>query len=234
MATVQVMLNYLGLPVDSQAIDWTFKSKDPITQAHYGRVAHVLELPPESLPQEVLARYADVSTSEFYNPIWPYTEKLVQRFLHPLKSAKRLYCLGEFLACIEICAHLSEMLVQLIWEMSNVGLTEEEEKMRFGSTFEKLSQQKRIDVLADFKLIEKKAEEDLNLLRVTRRKYFHLWFADVAAAVPDARKSFARISSLVRDTLKIEYVDGGVKMNPALMAYVQKHNAASISPLAHD
>jgi hypothetical protein len=228
MSTVDVMINYLGMSVDGVDIDWTFQRQDPYTQLHYRMVRQVMELPPESLPQEVLSRYASISTSDFYNPIFPYTEKLLARFFYPLKSAKRVYCLGEFIACIEMCAHLGEMLAQLVWEMSAVSINEvpisnEQEKSLWGYKFEKLSQDRRIHVLRAFGLVSKEDEAYLDYLRVTRRKYFHLWSEDVANAGLDARECFLRITRLVKNTLRLEYENGSVNMNPLLSAYLAKH-----------
>ena len=43
-------------------------------------IRHVLELPPEHLPRDVLERYVDISSQESYTAIFPHTDKLFERF----------------------------------------------------------------------------------------------------------------------------------------------------------
>ncbi|MBW1714025.1 MAG: hypothetical protein JRJ59_12870, partial [Deltaproteobacteria bacterium] len=106
MATMEVMFNYLGRPVCKEYLDRLHDGKDHSVDPEYQTMERVLEVPIEHMPREVLERYVEVSGKKFYIGIFPHTDKLFERVLSPLKSAKRLYCLGEYLASIELCAHL--------------------------------------------------------------------------------------------------------------------------------
>src|SRR4026209_797544 len=102
MATINVVLNYLGVPVGAAYIDRLLDGGDHREEFEYRMIQHVLDLPPEHVSRATLERYVKVSAAETYSAIFPHTDKLFARFLLPFKSAKRLYCLGEYLACIEL------------------------------------------------------------------------------------------------------------------------------------
>jgi len=108
-------------------------------------IKHVLDLSPETLPRAALERYVEISTADYYIPIFPVTDKMFERLLLPLKSAKRCFSLGEYLATIELCAHVGEMLATLVWQMTQVrlndkALDEKLESLLFGRPFESQGQ----------------------------------------------------------------------------------------------
>ena len=231
MGTIQVVLNYLGTPVSMEYINCLQDGKDHSDDFEYRLICHVLELPIEHLPREVLDRYVEISGKETYTAIFPHTDKLFERFLVPLKSAKRTYCLGEYLACIELSAHLGEMLALLLWQITPISfngkpLDVQTEKSIWGGEFEKMGQEKRIDLLKVFDAISNEDEQMLDFLRVTRRQYFHFWSASTEHIKDDALECFLKITTLVQRVLKIEYENGAVKLNPLLDAYLSTHKIA--------
>ena len=232
MATINVVLNYLGVPIDPQYIDRVLDGTDHSNDFEYHMLRHVLDLPPEHVGRPVLERYVKVSAAENYTAIFPHTNKLFGRFLHPFKSAKRMYCLGEYLASIELSAHLGEMLALLLWQITPVTLNGKPmdavaEKAVWGSEFERLGQEKRIHLLQVFDAVSSDDAKHLDFLRATRRKYFHFWSTDTETLPEDALECFLRLSSLVRNVLQIEYDNGSVKLNPLLSAYLEKQKTAA-------
>lgn len=230
MATIKVVLNFLGAPVSMEYLDRLADEGDHSGDIEYRMIRQVIELPPEHLPRDVLERYVEVSGQESYTAIFPHTDKLFDRFLTPFKSSKRMYCLGEYLACIELSAHLGEMLALLVWQMTPVSFNGKPvdalmEKSIWGSEFEKMGQEKRIDLL---KVLGAVTEDDAQLLddlRATRRKYFHFWSTGTERIKEDALRCFLNVATLVRSVLKIEYENGAVKLNPLLDAYLETHKA---------
>jgi len=228
MATVKVTLNYLGVPVGADYIAKLRDGADHSDDFEYRMIAHVLEVPPQHLPLEVLDRYVEVSSRETYTPIFPHTDKLFERFLVPLKSAKRCYCLGEYLATIELSAHVGEMLALLIWQMNPGSINGKAvdsalQKALFGREFEKLGQEQRINILEAIGMISNADAQLLDFLRATRRKYFHFWGAPVTNLQPDALDCFLKVSTLIKNTLQIEFSNGKVIMNSKLLAYLKVH-----------
>ncbi len=231
MATIQVVLNYLGIPVSKDYIDRLLDGKDHSGEIEYRMIRHVLELAPEHLPREVLERYVDLSSMESYTAIFPHTDKLFERFLVPFKAAKRTYCLGEYLASVELSAHLGEMLALLLWQITPLSLNgkpidAQMEKAIWGSEFEKMGQEKRINLLKVLGAISEGEEQLLDFLRATRRKYFHFWDASTNRINIDARDCFLKVAALVQSVLRIEYVNGAIKLNPLLDAYLASHKTA--------
>lgn len=231
MATIQVVLNYLGTPVAKEYVDQLLDGMDHSAEFEYRMIRHVLELPPEHLPKDVLERYVEISSKESYTAIFPHTDKLFERFLVPFKAAKRTYCLGEYLACIELSAHLGEMLALLLWQITPISLNgkavdAQMEKAIWGSEFEKMGQEKRIDLLKVLGAISGDEEQLLDFLRSTRRKYFHFWHASTEHIKDDSLECFLRLASLVQMVLRIEYENGALKLNPLLDAYLATHKTA--------
>lgn len=228
MATINVSLNYLGVPVDPAYLDKLADGADHTSDFEYRMIRHVIQQPPEHSSRDVLERYVEVSGQETYTAIFPHTNKLFDRFLIPFKSAKRMYCLGEYLACIELSAHLGEMLALLLWQITPITLNgtlmgPALEKSLWGSEFEKMGQEKRIDVLNALAAVNDGDAQLLDFLRTTRRKYFHFWSTGTEKIRDDALHCFLKLSTLVRNVLKIEYENGSVKLNPLLAAYLEQH-----------
>ena len=230
--TIHVVLNYLGTPVSKEYVgSLLVDGKDHSGDFEYRMIRHVLELPPEHLPTEVLERYVEISGKESYTAIFPHTDKIFERFLVPFKSAKRTYCFGEYLACIELSAHLGEMLALLMWQITPKSLNGKHvdtqmEKSIWGSEFEKMGQEKRIVLLKVLGAISNEEGQLFNFLRTTRRNYFHIWSASTNRIKEDSLECFLKVAVLVQKVLKIEYENGTVKLNPLLEAYLATHKIA--------
>jgi len=230
MATMNVVLNYLGIPIEKKYLDILLDGKDHSGDIEYSMIKHVLEFPPEHLSKDILERYVEISGKETYTAIFPHTDKLFERFLTPFKSAKRMYCLGEYLASIELSAHLGEMLALLVWQITPITFNKKPfeavmEKAFLGSEFERMGQEKRINILKAMDTISQSDEQLFDHLRSTRRKYFHFWSTSTENIKDDALQCFLKAATLVKNILKIEYDKGAVKINPLLEAYLAKHKA---------
>lgn len=232
--TVNVTLNFMGAPVAEGFVKAVKNGDiDPKTSLDYILAESVLGLPVNSLPEEVIERYSSVSTKELYVPFLPHTEKIFGRLLLPFKSAKRCYCLGEFLATIELCAHIGEMLAQLVWDMESIFKAEKDredelEKAFFGSSFEKLGQERRVRILYSSHRVTEEQRNSFDELRTTRRKYFHLWNEPVEHVEKDAKKCFENANSLIHGILQInisEIEPGKLVVNPRLSQYLDRVHA---------
>lgn len=233
METINVTINYLGIPVSSEYVDKLLSDgKDHSGEIEYMMLRHIFELPPEHLPREALDRYVEVSNKETYTAILPHSDELFERFLAPFKSAKRCYCLGEYLASIELSAHLGEMLALLIRKITPITLNENpisaiQEKALWGRQFEKLGQEKRIDLLKVFGAISAENAQILDFLRATRRKYFHFWSVSTGNIRKDALECFLKVSELVKNILQIQYNREKISINPLLAKYLQDTKEAT-------
>jgi hypothetical protein len=163
-----------------------------------------------------------------YAPILPHSSKLFERLISPLKSAKRCYCLGEYLATIELSAHVGEMLTQLTWQITPIvhnqsRVTAEFEKGILGREFEKLGQDRRINVLKTFGAISESQANQFDDLRKRRVRFFHLWSTGVEDVQSDARRCYKIALLLTQEILQIgisPHEPGRVTINPLLSAFL--------------
>lgn len=232
--TVEVTLNFMGSPVPDdfarRILDGEYTAEK---STEYVLAESFLGLPLRFLPQEILARYAELSDKSLYLPFLPLTDKLFERLLMPFRSAKRCYCFGEYLGSIELCAHVAEMLAQLVWEMEPLTRDPDERSAEleiafFGSRFEKLGQERRVRILTAANRITSDQSAAFTYIRTTRRKYFHLWSHSTEGMDGEAKACFGRLSFLVSTILQISISStepGKVVVNPALSRYLDRmHN----------
>ena len=96
------------------------------------------------------------------------------------------------------------MLAICFWKnnntkLNNKSITEQDEIGIFGSSFEKLNQDKRLKILETFGYITETQYESFNIIREKRRLYLHLWTPDLKREQIDAldvlKKSFQLLKS---------------------------------------
>lgn len=232
MPSFPAQINYFGTPISPDQIDDLLSRKqDSLTDLNRIILNSFFGIETENLSREILDRYAELSSPDTYHGIIPSTEKMIDRLFGPLKSAKRCYCFGEFLATIELSAHVAEMLAILLWEMSNVSfngkiIDHKFEKEVLGRKFEKLGQENRIRVLRGFELLSEEHYNIFNSIRTIRTDYFHLWSGDFSKMQSDATLCYKNAMRLVKEILQIgisKENPGRVSMNPLLLKFMEKH-----------
>ena len=101
--------------------------------------------------------------------------------------------------------------------------TAESEKTLFGSTFEKLGQERRLQVLATYGLIDAAGRGRFSTIRETRRGYLHLWSQDHDSLPGDAIKSYHAAVALVATVIGQDFSDGKVVINARLVRYLERN-----------
>ena len=96
--------------------------------------------------------------------------RIFEKLLWPLRQAIASYMLGSYVAVIALCGMVAEMLAIFLWELSSVKL---DEKLVFGCKFEKLRQERRVNILLAFQQISEQAKTSFDAIRTTRNKYIH-------------------------------------------------------------
>lgn len=181
------------------------------------------ELPMSALSEEILERYVEITTEESHTAVVPHTKEIFERLLKPLRSAKKCYCLGDYAATIALCGTVGEMLAILLWKINEVKfkgnyVTEEDEKGIFGSSFEKLGQERRLRILMTFGHITPEQLTKFDIIRNSRKPYLHLWTTDLKNEQAVASNVFMRSFQLFMEVTGIGLADAGtVKINPLLM-----------------
>lgn len=76
-------------------------------------------------------------------------------------------------------------------------MTNEDEAALFGSSFEKLGQDRRVRVLTAYGLVAPPVVQMFDTIRLTRRKYLHLWSQDHARLADDVVSCYHAAVGLV-------------------------------------
>lgn len=128
------------------------------------------------------ADYDAASQPETHNPVFraPYKPEILDRLVWPLRHAKASFMLGNYLGTIALCGLVSEVAAILLWEFAGVHIKgapmdEAAQKGAFGSSFERLGQERRISVLKTFGVIDDQVAEWLATVKNVRRAHLHFF-----------------------------------------------------------
>jgi hypothetical protein len=176
-------------------------------------------------PEAFVRRYREIAAVPGSLFVAPQEQTVLEKLVWPLRHAKGSYALANYLGCIALCGMVGEMVAILLWDISKVALqghpmSEAEQRAVFGSTFEKLGQERRTDVLHTLKLIDDCILQAFDSLRGIRRKYLHFLSQTHAQLPPDARQAYEDALKLVNFILGQTVVDGAVALRPELMNYL--------------
>jgi hypothetical protein len=231
--TITARINFFGPFIEEgeipKILDPTLSTEtESILKHKRGLLEYFFGLSFTALSQEVLERFIEVTSGDLCLPVAPHTEQIFERLLKPLRSAKRNYCLGDYLASISACGVVGEMLAILIWKMNEVHLgsqciDEEHEKGLFGSTFERLGQERRLNVLKTFGFIGDSQYQALFEIKESRRRYLHFWETDLKKEKEDALMACRKSFQLFRDITGIGIVSHeSISVNPLLIKFFGK------------
>jgi len=157
----------------------------------------------------------------------PMEERILEKLIWPLRHAKAAYIFANYLGAISHCGMVSEMVAILLFDLSEikVGSKKLEKKLQkeiFGSPFESLGQERRVQVLYSFDLIDESLKKQFDLIRTTRRSYLHLWSQDHSQLPEDAKKVFKAAGLIVTKVIGQEIKDGKFVLSNALLNYLDK------------
>src|SRR5262245_23441931 len=179
---------------------------------------------PPGLPADaksLVARYKTISTEPVRLFAAPAEPRILEKLVWPLRHAKASYVVGNNLAVVALCGMVSEMVAVLLWQLAEASLngrtmTSEDEAALFGSSFEKLGQDRRVRVLTSYGLISPDVVRMFETIRLTRRKYLHLWSQDHDRIADDAVSCFHAAAGLVVAAIGQDFEDGAIVLNPRL------------------
>ncbi|MHA1742655.1 MAG: hypothetical protein ACTSV6_00210 [Candidatus Heimdallarchaeota archaeon] len=223
--TITVQINFFGPYIKKEDIP---KISNPnLRGTIYSHQRDLLqlffELPFSALSPETLERYIEATPEELHTSVAPHTKEIFERLLKPLRSAKKNYCLGDYSATIASCGVVGEMLAILLWKINDTRfkgrpITEENEKGLFGSTFEKLSQARRLEILKTFGYINDDQYDNFLAIKDSRRPYLHLWSGGLKNERQGALDTLKKAFQLFKEVTGIGIADAGtVKINPLLL-----------------
>ena len=176
--------------------------------------------------QAFLKRYRDIISVETPPLIAaPDERNILEKLVWPLRHAKGNYATGSYLGCIAVCGMVGEMVANLLWEISEkVQLNEAAQRALFGNTFERLRQERRVEVLRALNLIDEKTKNMFDGLRAIRNRYLHVFSHEHTNISGDSRRAYADGFGLVFLVLgHCSFQNGALVLREDLMAYLVKH-----------
>ena len=211
MSNIHVTLNYLGYPITEEQVDLILK---PATNPNVDEtIRHSIDdffgIKANLLNHETLLRYVKSSINDLYIAIMPHEHQIIVNILTPHKAAKRCFCIGEYLAAIELCAHVAEMLATLLnliipIKINGIEIDKKIEKNLFGREFSKLNQVHRLKILKAFNIIDDIKFKKFDTIREIRNKHFHLFGHDKTNIENDSYQCFSEITFLIKKILEIK------------------------------
>ena len=226
---IQIQVNYLGPNIeasDIQAILDTGQSTSTLI-CQRSVLEGFLDLPLSCIGPEVLQRYVE-ATSGLHKMAFPASEQIHTRLLMPLRSAKKNYCFGDYLATVAASGVAAEMIAVLIWiinieKLKDHQLTENdrEDYPEFGCTSERRGQAERVEVLKKAGLISSEDKSEFSAIRELRKRYLHWWSIDLHKEKDDALKAYSKAFNLFRKFVPLTIGDGGVLVfDPRLLEFL--------------
>jgi hypothetical protein len=179
---------------------------------------------------DLIARYKVISVENPRLFAAPSEARLLERLIWPLRQAKGNFMLGHFLATVSLCGMVSEMAAILTFDLGNVRINEERldeqrQKALFGATFEKQGQERRVEILLGYGLIDAPLKRSYDAVRTARRKYLHLWSADHTTLERDAVACFTAAVTIVVSTLGLSVRDGKLALRKEIFDYLAANGA---------
>lgn len=175
----------------------------------------------------LVGRYKEIATEPVGLAVVPAEQRILDKLVWPLRHAKASYMVGNYLAVIAVAGMVAEMVALLRWEVAEESLngrpmTPDAERSLFGSSFERLGQERRLQVLAAYGLIDAETKGRFDTIKETRRRYLHLWSQDHDSLPKDAIKSYHAAVALVTATIGQDFRDGRIVINQALVKYLER------------
>ena len=182
---------------------------------------------------KLIERYRATSAADSGLVALPASESIMRQILLPLHSAKISLLLQHYTSCIAMCGMVAEMLALLRFNAAKVthqgqAMTESVQKAFFGSTFAKLGQDRRVQVLRSIPVITDEQEQDFDSIRLIRRRHLHFFHSDVPNDEGDAVQCYTIACKLVKSIFAIEVVDGALRFNLAVLEWAKGNGLVDV------
>jgi hypothetical protein len=175
----------------------------------------------------LIERYKRISTEPVRLFAAPTEPRILEKLVWPLRHAKASYIVGNNLAVVALCGMVSEMVALLLWQLTEAVLNgrpmnPDDEAALFGSSFERLGQERRIRVLTAYGVVTPEVVAMFDTIRVIRRRYLHLWSQDHERLPDDAVACFHAAIGLVVTAVGQDIKEGALVLNPKLVKYLER------------
>jgi hypothetical protein len=177
--------------------------------------------------QSFITRYREISSENSQLFAAPAEERILEKLVWPLRHAKASYMFGNYLGTISLCGMVAEMVAILLFDISefkinNNPMSQSDQVAIFGSSFEKLGQERRVVILHAYGIIDDDIKKSFDLIRTKRRQYLQLWSQDHTRLPSDAQALYRAAVSIVVRAIGQNVHQGMISLNPSLMRYLER------------
>jgi len=182
-------------------------------------------------PANLVRRYRELTKQSPRFAVIPAQREIVEKMLVPLHGAITSYMIGSYHGTIALCGLVCEMLAIFLYEIHGIQINSKapDEKAQgklFGKSFEKLGQERRVDVLSGFGVINDDHKTKFDAVRDIRRRHLHFLSHDTTALIVDAQRCFQCTTDLFGTVFRNEFRDGKVLLRPQVVNYIKRRTAA--------
>ncbi len=184
--------------------------------------------------ESLVSRYKQISVEKARLFAAPIEQRILDKLVWPLRHAKAGFMCGNYLGAIALCGMVAEMVALLIFQccdlkINEIPISENDQQFFFGRKFEKLGQERRVEILSGFGFIDDNVKNAFDTIRKTRRLYLHLWSQDHEQLPLDAVKCFEAATILVVSTIGQNIgEDGRLILKPEMLKYLERHGVYSV------
>lgn len=185
--------------------------------------------------EKIYERYKALTQYDSNLFLVPVNEVILKKLVWPLRSAKQAFCLGNFLGCIALCGTVAEMITIFLFEIASTTINGEKlddvaQKKLFGNTFERLGQERRIEVLEVYGILKKELANEANDIRGIRKTYLHILSKEFTNLEKDAVKVYRSASMLIGEIVTLKTGEGGTITVPShLVNFLKKSSEGEVS-----
>lgn len=185
-------------------------------------------------PANLVRRYRDLTNQSPQIAVIPAQHEIVEKILVPLHSAIASYMTGNYYGTIALCGLVCEMLAIFIFEIHDIRARNEpldsaRQKRLLGRTFEQLGQERRVDVLHAFGVINDEHRSRFNEVRSIRNAHLHLLSHDAESLPKDAKRCFQCAVELLEVVFRTEIKDGKLMLRSQILKYLKSKGFGSPS-----
>jgi len=190
---------------------------------------------PDYLPEDLMPlhhRYVEVTAEEITQStegllIAPQDEELLGKVVWPLRQAKALYVLGNYIGTIALCGMVAEMTTILLFELnpsSKLSVVD----------FEKQGQKNRVRFLSgkkitvdrndiqDKKVLDDGLKTSLDKIRSLRRNYLHYFSQSDDSLPKDSRRIYKETVAVVVAVVGQKIQNGRLVVKPEFSDYLRR------------
>lgn len=182
----------------------------------------------QDFSDRIRERYRRLTTTSLDIFVVPAEKKILKKLVWPLRAAKQTFVLGNYLGCISLCGMVCEMATVFLFDLAKISirgktLDIKHQKLLFGREFEKLGQERRIDVLSAYGLLSEELVKDANLVKKIRRCYLHFLSKDYSKIEKEAEDAYKASLRFTKSIVDLPIGNGGtVTMPKHLLEYLKK------------